>query len=394
MGSSREVAVQPMPQRRQPSPLRLLYCTLAYGPGARGGAERQAQLLAEQFAKLGHSVQVVCPRTPRIATGVINGVRVTTLPFIDRRPFKTVTFATVLGGFLALRIRRFDIVHVHLAFIQSDVACLVARIARVPVWVKLAASGPFGELGRARKIAWLTRWIGVRWATRVQALSPEIAAELLEVGVSPSQIVALPNAVDTRRFTPASDVDRAPLRRRLELPADSVIAMYAGRLAKHKGIPELLTAWQHLGPKNACLLIVGSRATMDAVSAIPADPSVCVREWSDRVEDYYRAADLFILPSHVEGMSNALLEAMACGLPAIASTVGAASELIRPDVNGLLVEPSSPVDLEQALNRLLSDSELRNRLGSAARNTSLQYSIDAVAPRLLANYEEMLQPKC
>jgi glycosyltransferase involved in cell wall biosynthesis len=374
--------------------LRILHCTWGYGHDLQGGAERQAQLQAEELVRLGHSVEVVCPRWPGTATGDLNGVSVTRLPFVNRRPLKTLTYSASLATFMSRNVRRFDLVHVHLAIAHADVVCLIAHFARVPVWVKLAASGPHGEIGRTRRVAWLTRWVGLRWATKVQALSTEIEAELIGIGVDAERIVSMPNGVDTSRFTPADEAEKLEVRRRLGIREDAVFGLFVGRLAKHKGVPELIRAWRRLDGDRLCLILVGSLATMDPIDPISPDVSVIARPWTDRIEDYYRASDAFILPSHVEGMSNALLEAMACGLPVVASAVGATATVVQDGVNGLLVEPGDEAALQRALTKLVADHSLRRRLGSAARETALNYSIPKVSRLLEAGYYEMVGLKC
>jgi glycosyltransferase involved in cell wall biosynthesis len=114
---------------------------------------------------------------------------------------------------------------------------------------------------------------------------------------------------------------------------------------------------------------------------------VTVRGWTSQPELLYRAADVFVQPSHVEGMSNALLEAMACGLPVVATTVGAAPQMIEDGVDGLLVPPGDSDALGKALERLLEDADLRQAMGRrAGESVRSRYSISDVADRIEARY--------
>jgi glycosyltransferase involved in cell wall biosynthesis len=109
------------------------------------------------------------------------------------------------------------------------------------------------------------------------------------------------------------------------------------------------------------------------------------------VTDYLLAADLFVLPSSTEGMSNALLEAMAVGLPIVATRVPGNCELIRDEDSGLLVEPKDPQALAQAIIRLLSSPEQAARLGQAARETAAsRFAIQRIGQDYLALYAELL----
>ena len=113
-----------------------------------------------------------------------------------------------------------------------------------------------------------------------------------------------------------------------------------------------------------------------------------MRQWTSRPELLYKAADVFVQPSHVEGMSNALLEAMASGLPAVATAVGAAPQMIEDGASGFLVPPGRPDALADALEHLLADSALRRSMGEMAERSSRgRYSISAVVDRIEARYE-------
>jgi glycosyltransferase involved in cell wall biosynthesis len=114
---------------------------------------------------------------------------------------------------------------------------------------------------------------------------------------------------------------------------------------------------------------------------------VTVRGWTDHPELLYRAADIFVQPSYVEGMSNALLEAMASGLPVVATRVGAAPQMIDDGISGLLVPPADSHALADGLSRLLGDADLRRSMGrKASDKVHSRYSIATVADQIEARY--------
>src|SRR5690606_9080223 len=118
---------------------------------------------------------------------------------------------------------------------------------------------------------------------------------------------------------------------------------------------------------------------------------VMIRDWAKDVRPYLRASDVFVLPSRSEGMSNVLLEAMAAGLPSIATRVGAAEAVVTDGTDGLLVPPAAPPQLGDALRRVCGDPELRARLGSAAARTiDERFSIAAVMNQIEAEYRDIL----
>jgi glycosyltransferase involved in cell wall biosynthesis len=373
--------------------LRILFCTLAYHPVAAGGAERQARLQAEELVRRGHHVTVVCPAVPGVASGMVGDVKVVRLPIVPRRPFRTVSYVAALAGYLVLRIRSFDVVHVHLANLQADVAAVLGAIFHRPVYVKVAAGGELGEVGRFRRLAILTRYVGLRGATRVQAISDEIEQDLLGIGIPPAKIVRTPNGIDLARVGDVTARPDATSRQALDLPVEGVIVLYVGRFAVYKGIDDLLAAWRDLAPQTAHLALAGATLIERVPELRPSD-RVSVHPWTSDISAFHRAADVFVLPSHSEGMSNALLEAMAVGLPSIATRVGAAESMIEDGVTGILIDPCDRAALSAALRCLIEDAELRHRLGSAAAGSvRSRYSITTVVDTIERSYRVIVRPR-
>jgi glycosyltransferase involved in cell wall biosynthesis len=243
-----------------------------------------------------------------------------------------------------------------------------------------------------RAVAWLTRSAGLRRATRVQATSDEIAADLLEFGIPRNRIVRIPNGLDTTHFLERTEKDRVAARMALRLPADPVIVLYAGRFARRKGVPDLLHTWTVTSQlQDSVLVLVGTHdfAHDDPIGPVEVSERVILRDRTNDIREYYRAADIFVLPSHGEGMSNALLEAMACGLAVVATRVGAAPEMIRDGIDGLLVEPEDRLGLGVALSRVVEDPALRKRIGHAAASTVRdRYGIESVVTAIESTYLE------
>lgn len=373
--------------------LRILFCTLGYEPGPGGGAEHQARLQAEELVRRGHDVTVVCPSSAGVSSGWVGGVFVRRLPWPHRWWYlRTWTYLPMLAAFLGFRVRRFDLVHVHIAALQADVVSLVAGLLGRPVYVKLAGGGRGErEIKPRRSVAWLTRFAGLRHATRIQAISDQIATDSLELGIPPNRIVRIPNGLQTTRFVERTEKDQVAARLALRLPADPVIVIYAGRFARHKGVPDLLDTWTVTSQlQGAALVFVGAPAPDDPIGPVEVSERVIFRDWTDDIRDYYSASDIFVLPSYGEGMSNALLEAMACGLAVVATRVGAAPEMIRDGIDGLLVDPGDRLGLGEALSRVVQDPGLRKRIGHAAASTVRdRYAIESVVTAIECSYLEI-----
>jgi glycosyltransferase involved in cell wall biosynthesis len=364
--------------------MNVLFCTSSYYPAVTGGAERQARLQARELVRRGHRVTVVCPEDAGLRSQAVDGVPIVRLYRIDRWPFTRISYFVHLFWWLWRHVREFDLVHVHLANIQGDLAVLVGRRWRRPTYLKVACGGIVGEVHRLRAVALLTRWYGFRHADRIQALSSEITQELRSIGVRADRIVEISNGIDLDEFSPVDRSRRMELRAALDLPQEAVVAVFVGRLVAYKGIDDLLGAWQS-DVGEAQLVIVG--ATNEHLS-IP--PGVIVREWVNSARDYMRAADLFVHPSYADGMSNALLEAMACGLPLVATEHGGTRGFIEHEREALLVPARDASALAAAVARLTADSELRSALGGASRASAERYGIPPVVDQIEREYRALL----
>lgn len=372
---------------------RVLFCTLGYEPGPVGGAERQARLQAEELTRRGWAVDVVTARDPGTASGRMGGVRIRRLPRWNRRPFRTLTYAAVLAAWLLGNVRHYDLVHVHLANWQADVVAVACRLFRVPMYVKLAAGGSRGEIARMRPVSWATRYVGVRWAGRVQATSNEIVEDLRRLGIPEHRIARIPNGLPSGTYAPASREARIQLREELGLPREGVLVLYAGRFARYKGVPDLLEAWRTLKPSRPASLVLVGEAAIDDPVDIPSTPGVIVFPWTSNVAPYLQACDIYTHPSHADGMPNAVLEAMSSGMAVIATRIAAIPEMITDRETGILVERGATTELQTAIGMLIGDAGLRRRLGkAAAARAHAEYPIERVVDRIEAAYTELLMP--
>ncbi|HVH20206.1 MAG TPA: glycosyltransferase, partial [Myxococcota bacterium] len=177
--------------------------------------------------------------------------------------------------------------------------------------------------------------------------------------------------------------------------AGPVEVLFVGWLLEAKGVRELLAAAQRL--PDARFTLVGPEepsftATVQAELAALAD-RVRVLPAQPRSEIFrlYREADVFVLPTWREGFPNVVIEAMAAGLPVVATPVGAIAEAIEDGTSGLLVPVRDAAALEAALRRLIEDAALRHALGAAARaRVESVFAFEAVVARLAAIYDELL----
>ncbi len=368
--------------------MRVLMPILEYHP-ITGGAQRQLAALAPHLAAAGVQLEVWTRAVPGLpAFETVSGVAVRRLGRAG---------AGAAASFLAAAAARLprtrpDLVHAYSLFSPAAVALLAKRALGVPIAVKVLRGGALGDLERLRRKR-LGRSRAAALARHVDCfvtISDEIDAELAQLGVPPERRRFVPNGVDTERFRPADAPARAALRAQLGLP-EGPLAVYCGRLVPEKRVDALLAAWRRVcrSHPDAHLLVLGDGPDARSLRTA-AGPRVVFRGDVSEVAPHLRAADLFVLPSRTEGLSNALLEAMASGLAVVATEVGGAREVLGEGACGRLVPAGDGDALALALDSLLADGAARERLGRAARERARDaYALSETAASLVSLYHEL-----
>ncbi|HYN87806.1 MAG TPA: glycosyltransferase family 4 protein [Ardenticatenaceae bacterium] len=357
-----------------------------------GGAERQLAALAPGLQAQGVEVHVLTRRTAGLARfEIVAGVPVHRIAAPGPRAIAPLAFT--LSALPILHKLRPDVLHAHDLLSPTTTALTAKRLFGTPVVVKVLRGGTLGDLARVRSKPLGARRIESfrRHVDAFVAISQEIAAELAAIGIPAERRPLIPNGVDAERFTPLAPDRRAELRAALDLP-DVPIVLFSGRLTPEKCADRLVTLWPSVraAHPDALLLVVGG-GPQEPVLRQLAGPGVRFAGRVDDVVPYLWAADLFVLPSATEGLSNSMLEAMAVGLPAIATAVGGAPDVIAHGDNGWLIPPNAPGALEEALLTILGDPGLRVALGRRARQrVASDYSLSTTATRLRALYDQLL----
>lgn len=191
-----------------------------------------------------------------------------------------------------------------------------------------------------------------------------------KLGYDPKKVKTIYNGVDLAGWT-VSKVERQQKRLELRLGSEDVLLGAVGRLDAQKGHGALISAMARLKDRPIRCVIVGDgprRAQLDAqIRRLALEKHVWLLGEREDVPAWLSALDIFVLPSLWEGLPNSLLEAMALGLPAVASAVDGVPEVVQEGRNGLLVSPNNPAALARRIAELAADPALRSRLGSAAR---------------------------
>ena len=237
-------------------------------------------------------------------------------------------------------------------------------------------SGPFGK--RLIRNAF-------NRAARVLALSPEWRDNVARFSRNP-EIRVLPNGVPVASSCPERAGSRRPVR-----------LLFLGRLGRRKGIYDLLAVLGEIdGDPPAFELIAAGDGEIDEVrrqaSELGLSDAVRVPGWIDAnaKRQFLESSDIFVLPSHAEGLPMSLLEAMAAGLPVVCSTVGGIPLAVTNEIEGLLIEPGDIAGLRTAVQRLIDDPELRLEYGRQAHaRARAEFSVDSCVNRLIEIYVQM-----
>jgi glycosyltransferase involved in cell wall biosynthesis len=224
-------------------------------------------------------------------------------------------------------------------------------------------------------------------------LSDDVAEELRSHGVSQKRLWRIPNGVDVDRFRPPTTPGRAEARARLGFTGKGALALYTGRFGPVKRLHLLVEAVA--GTPDVHLVLAGEGSEEQRLRQLVEDRGLAERVTLLPVTDdpapLYRAADLYVSTSSTEGMSNSVLEAMASGLPVVAATASGMAELVTPETGLLVEDPENAQAFGTVLKTVATDANLRQRLGSAARERVIaDYSLDSVARSLRNLYDEVL----
>ena len=298
-----------------------------------------------------------------------------------------------IGAFRRLlryvRQQKFDVIHAHLTY-AAIWAAVISRITRIPSVATLHVAPP--SSGRAAIRDRLMRSVLNRWSRRVVSVSDALRDRYRQQGgIDPQKVVTVYNGIQVERFR--GEADRAALRKEFNLPPESRIVVTVSVLRAGKGIDVLLRAIPSV--PDAYFLIVGDgplRAEWEELSrTIGVAGRVRWAGYRRDVDAILPNCDLFVLPSLDDAFPTVLLEAMAAGLPAVASAVGGIPEIITPDVTGVLVPPGDPQPLSSAIAGLLADQQRLTRMSRCAQLIAQQrFSTQAWIARLEKLYGEMV----
>lgn len=369
--------------------MRVLMAVPQYPYPVVGGLERQAHELAKALVELGVDVQALSGRfdPSQPAQELVEGVVVHRIPWSKGKLWRFMRSPFDLLAVLCARRNTYDVVHLHQFSWFGVFVLLVARLLGKPVLTKLPSVGIFGLPALAASPFGALKISIFKMTDAAVAMSRESLGELDAIGFPPGRVLATPNGIRMRIEGGRSDGDEA-------VP-ELCRVVFVGRLGEEKRIDDLLNAWHRVvaSTRRTVRLELWGDGPLEATAqALCADlglgDSVVFRGHLDSVRDRLTQMDIFVLPSIIEGNSNAILEAMAAGLPVVSTRVGGTPMLVGAEGARFLVEPGDREGLRSRLLELIDDDLLRKRTGDAMRERiRVHFEIRRVAVTYAAAYD-------
>jgi glycosyltransferase involved in cell wall biosynthesis len=371
--------------------MKVLLLTNEYPPEKTAGTAMATSFLAEELASRGVRVTVVVnTRTSAPVRETSCGVEVVRL-----RPLPVPATRMAQRAAMLLRIAqalRPDVVQGQ-SLSCGALAAFVGRVLGIPSVTYVQGLDLYESSPWARRT--YIRW-ALRYSGAVAAVTEDLAARARSL--VPRPVSVIPHGL---RLRPTHGLSREAARRSLDLLPDEPVVLYVGRLLRIKGVHHLLGAFPRVLARFplARLLIVGDgeegQDLQTSARRLGLGPRVAFLGSlpHEDVIRCMRAADVFVLPSLVESFGIVLLEAMSCGLPVVASRVMGIPYLVEDGLNGFLVPPTDEEALADRITALLSDPDLRARMGEQNRNKAAAYLMPRIADRFFELWQTLLRQK-
>jgi glycosyltransferase involved in cell wall biosynthesis len=332
-------------------------------------------------------------RALRAARYPLQKIPVAVRPPNEGRDFFRVvrSFARVRG---LLKSRPFDLLHTH-GYFADIIGIPAARSLGIPV---LSTCHGFIENDSNLWIYNRLDRLLLRFANRIIAVSERIRDLLIRSGIDTARISMLSSGVETALSTERILSERERRRAALGFTNSDWVLGYVGRLSVEKGLVHLIRGGRLLRDRGVPIriVIVGDGPQLTELQNIARQEGLARNTvfagFQEDARDWYYAFDVFALPSLTEGTPMALLEAMARGIPSVASAVGGIPQVIQSGENGLLTQPENPEGLADAAEFLYRNRSLWSQVSERARQTVTErYNISAWTRRVESLYREVLE---
>ena len=375
--------------------MNILFLT-CYPPGG-GGGEFQTQLQVRELTRRGHDVTVIDIRPRYSGRALERDGQATVVRIITPRApiVRSIVFHLKIVWHVLRRGRRAHVAQINDIGMAMIASVPLLGLLGIPRAVVIWGSAQPGVIPFRPELRYVLPRLLAHRVERIVSLATSSTEYLVGHGFARDRIVFIPNGLDTERFRPRHEGETGSLPE--GWPSDRLVVITAGRLVEEKALEVLLDAWAVVARQHpeARLAIAGDGPLKRALVQRAHDLGIQERVLflGDRTDlpELLRAADVYVSSSRSEGMSNALLEALASGLPVVATRVGAATDIIHDGVTGIIVPPERAEALADALNSLLGDAARRREIAVRARESAVtEFQIAATVDRHLRLYEELV----
>ena len=371
-----------------------------YFPPQYSGAAKQAISLSKYLRKLGHQIEFVTFRWSGLKKfDVYDGFPVYRLGCKDLH-VKRNEMLLWFNLFILILKNKYDIIHSHGAYYTNCIIGPIAKILNKRSIVKATLSN--NDLYDLKKgYSGNIHYYCLKMIDACIAISQDLESEFYSAGISSDKVRLMPNGVDTVRFRPAFNREREKIRFKMGLPGKRLLFLTVGVFDERKNLGWLLQQWvKNNGFRtNGYLLAVGPQSREDKdgnhIRSLKKlenrnKDKIRIMDHVENIEDIYRAADAFLLPSKSEGLPNVVLEAIASGLPTIATNISGSNDIIKQDITGFLFRPNDVNSLQDALWKFVTSdrNELRNNARKVANNS---YSLELMSLKYEAIYNKILR---
>ena len=361
---------------------------------------------ARLLVKKGFEVHVVTQHNPGIPyEEIMDGIHIHRFKWAEPKEFKalvhfdglidyfrliTYIFSLFLKLLITIRKYDIDIIHAHSVIPTGFIGAIVAKIMRKPLFIT-SHGMDINNFENSPLFRWLIKF-SLKNCNNAIAVSGDLGEKIRSLGIDQDKIVVLRNGVNINRFKPLRNNE---LRKYYKIKENDILILFVGYLDTFKGIFELIDVFYKIKQEhnNIKLMIIGTgpkkHEIENKVLASDLKNSVIFTGnlKPDEMHRYYQAADIFTLPSYTEGLPLAILEAMSCGIPVIASDIGGIPEIIKNNENGFIIPPKNRKILKDRLMILINNAELREKFGrNSIEIIKEEFSIDKKIDILIKLY--------
>lgn len=292
--------------------------------------------------------------------------------FVDNHKIKYLNpVANIIEAYKLLKKNEFDLVHTH-GYRADILGIILSKLTGLPV---VSTCHGFISNDLNLKLYNKLDCFLLRYANRIMAVSDGIKNDLIKSGISDKRIAMIQNAVEQNGEKELFSRNRKAKRQLLNIHEKEFVAGYIGRLSEEKGVKYLIEACTLLAKSGAPvkILIIGDgpqrKELEELVENSGNEGSIMFTGFQNDIENWLPAMDVFVLPSLTEGTPMSMLEAMAGGIPVVASSVGGVPQVIDSDKGGILVTPGKPEEIKNAIRILYKNETLRNCVSQEAQKT-------------------------